>query len=50
METGALGLPEEAYRHALEQGFAKKPKLIPLNLEILKAGAEAARVLLMVAR
>jgi 2-oxoisovalerate ferredoxin oxidoreductase beta subunit len=49
METGCLGLPEEAYRHALEQGFAKKPKLIPLNLEILKAGAEAARVLIMAA-
>jgi 2-oxoisovalerate ferredoxin oxidoreductase beta subunit len=50
MEIGGLGVPEKAYGQALEHGFAKKPKLIPLNLEILKAGAEAARVLLVVAR
>ena len=38
MELGSLEPPffEEAIKHI----FAKKPKLIPLNIEILKAGAE----------
>jgi hypothetical protein len=30
--------------------FAKKPKLVPLKLEFLEAGAQAVRVLEMVAR
>jgi 2-oxoisovalerate ferredoxin oxidoreductase beta subunit len=42
MEVGDLGLPREAYQKAFETTFAKKPKLIPLNLEILRLGAEAA--------
>lgn len=43
MEAGNLGLPREAFGGALERTFAKKPKLIPLNLEILEAGAQSAR-------
>jgi 2-oxoisovalerate ferredoxin oxidoreductase beta subunit len=43
MEAGGLGLPREAYGDAFKVTFAKKPKLIPLNLAILEAGAEAAR-------
>ncbi|MCJ7443504.1 MAG: 2-oxoacid:acceptor oxidoreductase family protein [Methanotrichaceae archaeon] len=43
METGNLGLSREAYSNAFKVTFAKKPQLIPLNLAILDAGAEAAR-------
>jgi 2-oxoisovalerate ferredoxin oxidoreductase beta subunit len=43
MEAGNLGLPREAFGRALERTFAKKPKLIPLNLEILEAGARSVR-------
>jgi 2-oxoisovalerate ferredoxin oxidoreductase beta subunit len=50
MQAGNLGLPKEAYGNAFQVTFAKKPKLIPLNLEILEAGAQAVRVLEMVAR
>ncbi|MGB4679005.1 2-oxoacid:acceptor oxidoreductase family protein, partial [Methanothrix sp.] len=50
MQAGDLGLPREAYGNAFRVTFAKKPKLIPKNLEILEAGAEAARVLEMAAR
>ena len=50
MQTGNLGLPKEAYGNAFKVTFAKKPKLIPLNLEILEAGAQAVRVLEMVAK
>jgi 2-oxoisovalerate ferredoxin oxidoreductase beta subunit len=50
MQAGNLGLPKEAYGNAFKVTFAKKPKLIPLNLEILEAGAQAVRVLEMVAR
>ncbi|NPV61648.1 MAG: ketoisovalerate oxidoreductase [Methanotrichaceae archaeon] len=46
-EAGDLGLPEEAYENAFKVTFAKKPKLIPLNLKILEEGAKAARVLEM---
>ncbi len=49
MQAGNLGLPKEAYGNAFKVTFAKKPKLIPLNLEILEAGAQAVRVLEMVA-
>jgi 2-oxoisovalerate ferredoxin oxidoreductase beta subunit len=41
MEVGGIGLPKEAFSKALEHTFAAKPKLIPLNLEILEAGAES---------
>jgi len=50
MQAGNLGLPREAYGNAFKVTFAKKPKLIPLNLEILEAGAQAVKVLEMVAR
>jgi 2-oxoisovalerate ferredoxin oxidoreductase beta subunit len=49
MQAGDLGLPREAYSNAFRVTFAKKPKLIPLNLEILVAGAQAVKVLEMVA-
>jgi 2-oxoisovalerate ferredoxin oxidoreductase beta subunit len=47
MHAGNLGLPREAYGNAFKVTFAKKPKLIPKNLDILEAGAQAARVLEM---
>jgi len=47
MQTGNLGLPREAYGNAFKVTFAKKPKLIPKNLDILEAGAQAAKVLEM---
>jgi len=47
MQAGNLGLPHEAYGNAFRVTFAKKPKLITKNLEILEAGAQAARVLEM---
>jgi 2-oxoisovalerate ferredoxin oxidoreductase beta subunit len=50
MQTGNLGPPKKAYGNALQATFAKKPKLIPLNLEILEAGAAGCEVLEMVAR
>lgn len=43
MELGNLGLPREAFGGAFERTFAKKPKLIPLNLEILEEGARSVR-------
>jgi hypothetical protein len=33
----------EAFSGALERTFAKKPKLLPLNIEILEAGAKSVR-------
>ena len=50
MQAGKLGLPREAYGNAFRVTFAKKPKLIPKNLEILEAGAQAVKVLEMSAR
>jgi 2-oxoisovalerate ferredoxin oxidoreductase beta subunit len=50
MQAGNLGLPREAYGNAFRVTFAKKPKLITKNLDILEAGAQAARVLEMSAR
>jgi len=50
MQAGNLGLPKEAYGDAFRVTFAKKPRLIPKNLEILEAGAGAVRVLEMAAR
>jgi 2-oxoisovalerate ferredoxin oxidoreductase beta subunit len=49
MQAGNLGLPSTAYANAFKAIFAKKPKLIPLNLEVLEAGAQAVKVLEMVA-
>ena len=43
MEVGNLGLPRESFGGAFKHTFAKKPKLIALNLEILEAGAESVR-------
>ncbi|MDF0591763.1 2-oxoacid:acceptor oxidoreductase family protein [Candidatus Methanocrinis natronophilus] len=43
MELGGLGLPREAFGGAFQKTFAKKPKLIPLNLEILEEGARSVR-------
>ena len=43
MESGNLGLPWEAFGGAFKRTFAKKPKLIPLNLKILEAGAARVR-------
>jgi 2-oxoisovalerate ferredoxin oxidoreductase beta subunit len=40
MGLGITGIPEDAYKSALEQTFSKKPKLIPMNIKILEAGAE----------
>jgi 2-oxoisovalerate ferredoxin oxidoreductase beta subunit len=42
-ELGDLGISRESFEKALAQSFAKKPKLVPLNLEIFKLGSEAAR-------
>src|SRR5512136_1795843 len=50
MQAGDLGLPREAYSNAFRVTFAKKPKLIPKNLEILEAGAQAVKVLELSAR
>jgi 2-oxoisovalerate ferredoxin oxidoreductase beta subunit len=47
MQAGALGLPREAYGNAFRVTFARMPGLIAKNLEILEAGAQAARVLEM---
>jgi len=47
MQAGNLGLPREAYGNAFRVTFAKKPKLITKNLDILEAGAQAAKVLEM---
>jgi 2-oxoisovalerate ferredoxin oxidoreductase beta subunit len=43
MEVGGLNLPRESYGEAFNYTFAKKPKLIPINLEILEDGAESVR-------
>ncbi|MDD3953455.1 MAG: 2-oxoacid:acceptor oxidoreductase family protein [Lentisphaeria bacterium] len=44
MATGMTKLPDEAFVKALEESFAKKPKLIPINVELLKvAKAWAAK-------
>jgi len=50
MQAGNLGLPREAYGDAFKVTFAKKPRLIPKNLEILEAGAQAVKLLEMAAR
>jgi 2-oxoisovalerate ferredoxin oxidoreductase beta subunit len=50
MQAGKLELPREAYANALKSTFSKKPKLIPKNMEIMEAGAQAVKVLEMAAR
>ena len=42
MAMGVTDLPENVFREAVEHTFRRKPKLIPVNLEILDAGAEWA--------
>jgi 2-oxoisovalerate ferredoxin oxidoreductase beta subunit len=43
MALECTGLPEDVFKKAIEHTFSKKPKLIPVNLEILEAGAKWAR-------
>ncbi len=43
MALGDTGLPERVFRQAIEETFSSKPKLIPMNLDILEAGASWAR-------
>lgn len=43
LELGITRLPEAAFARALEANFAKKPKLIPLNLKILEFAKEWVR-------
>lgn len=43
MALGRAGLSEDMFNKAIEHTFSKKPKLIPVNLEILQAGAKWAR-------
>lgn len=43
MATGRLGLPEESFISAIKDAFSKKPKLVPLNLEIFRSGADWVR-------
>ena len=38
-----MHFPYTAFSSAIEEAFVKKPKLIPLNLEVLKAGYEWAK-------
>lgn len=42
MALGRAGIPEEMYKKAIEHTFSKKPKLIPVNLEIMDAGKKWA--------
>lgn len=42
MALGRAGIPEEMYKKAIEHTFSKKPKLIPVNLEIMNAGKKWA--------
>ena len=39
----ALGMPEHALVEALERSFAKKPKLIPANRQVLQAAIDYCR-------
>jgi len=43
LELGITQLPEAAFARALEANFAKKPKLIPLNLAILEFARQWVR-------
>lgn len=39
MTVTSTGLSHEDFKHAIQDTFAKKPKLVKLNLDILEAGA-----------
>jgi 2-oxoisovalerate ferredoxin oxidoreductase beta subunit len=43
MAQGDTRLPDKVFREAIEDTFASKPKLIPMNLNILEAGAKWSR-------
>ncbi|MDV0447707.1 hypothetical protein MsAg5_16180 [Methanosarcinaceae archaeon Ag5] len=43
MELGKTGLSEEDFQNAVRSAFADKPKLVDLNLDVLKAGADWAK-------
>jgi 2-oxoisovalerate ferredoxin oxidoreductase beta subunit len=43
MALGVTDLPENVFQEAVEYTFHRKPKLVPVNLDILEAGAEWAR-------
>lgn len=43
MAITTTGLSRDDFRHAIQDTFAKKPKLVDLNLAILEAGARWAR-------
>jgi 2-oxoisovalerate ferredoxin oxidoreductase beta subunit len=43
MQLGLTHLPEEAFELAIEESFGSKPKLVPINLDMLRMGAEWAR-------
>jgi len=42
MALGVTAIPADAFRLAVEESFAEKPKLVPLNLGILDVGARWA--------
>lgn len=50
MQAGNLGLHREVYGDAFRAAFAKKHRLIPKDMEMLDAGAQAIRVPEMEAR
>jgi len=50
MRAGNLGPVLRGLRRCLPRAFAKKPRLIPKDLEILEAGALAVKLLEIVAR
>ena len=43
MALGDTKLPDDMFTEAISETFAQKPKLIPVNLNILNAGAEWAK-------
>ena len=43
MTVTSTGLSHEDFKHAIQDTFSKKPKLVKLNLDILEAGAAWAR-------
>lgn len=43
MALGSTELPEDVFKEAVKHTFSKKPNLIPINLDILEAGARWAK-------
>jgi 2-oxoisovalerate ferredoxin oxidoreductase beta subunit len=43
MAMTSTGLSPDDFRHAIQDTFSKKPKLVDINLDILEAGADWAR-------